>query len=214
MKPPAVPDQPVPVLTEPQLRALFAVCGGKDFEGRRDIALLMVLLDAGPRRSELLGMRLGDLDFEYDVVRGRQGRAGAGAAVRPQDRPGPGSLSAGPVTAPARPPERAVDQPAWAAHDLQAAGSARPPRPPGDIPAAPRPWHRHHPMLGATHPRRVDRQHRLPRAQIQRPPPAPALAGSYQRDLGPHRPQRCRAPCAVAPARPPARRPHRTRRPR
>jgi integrase len=94
MKPPAVPDQPVPVLTEPQLRALFAVCGGKDFEGRRDIALLMVLLDAGPRRSELLGMRLGDLDFEYDVVRGRQGRAGAGAAVRPQDRPGPGSLPA------------------------------------------------------------------------------------------------------------------------
>ena len=30
----------------------------------------MVLLDAGPRRAELLGMRLEDLDFEYDVVRG------------------------------------------------------------------------------------------------------------------------------------------------
>jgi hypothetical protein len=28
-KPPAVPDQPLPVLTEPQLRALFAVCSGK-----------------------------------------------------------------------------------------------------------------------------------------------------------------------------------------
>ena len=76
MKPPAVPDQPVPVLSEPQLRALFAVCGGKDFEARRDTALLMVLLDAGPRRSELLGMRLEDLDFEYDVVRvvGKGGR--------------------------------------------------------------------------------------------------------------------------------------------
>ena len=55
MKPPAVPDQPVPVLTEPQLRALFAVCAGKDFEARRDAALVMVLLDAGPRRAELLG---------------------------------------------------------------------------------------------------------------------------------------------------------------
>jgi site-specific recombinase XerD len=76
MKPPAVPDQPVPVLSEPQLRALFAVCAGKDFEARRDTALLMVLLDAGPRRSELLGMRLEDLNFEYDVVRvvGKGGR--------------------------------------------------------------------------------------------------------------------------------------------
>jgi site-specific recombinase XerD len=76
MKPPAVPDQPIPVLTEPQLRALFAVCASKDFEARRDTALLMVLLDAGPRRAELLGMRLEDLDFEYDVVRvlGKGGR--------------------------------------------------------------------------------------------------------------------------------------------
>jgi integrase len=69
----------VPVLTEPQLRALFAVCAGKDFEARRDTALLMVLLDAGPRRAELLGMRLEDLDFEYDVVhvvgKGGRGRA-------------------------------------------------------------------------------------------------------------------------------------------
>ncbi|HEV8163667.1 MAG TPA: tyrosine-type recombinase/integrase [Actinomycetota bacterium] len=68
MKPPAVPDQPIPILTEPQLRALFAVCVGRDFDARRDTALLMMLLDAGPRRAELLGMRLGDLNFEYDVV--------------------------------------------------------------------------------------------------------------------------------------------------
>jgi hypothetical protein len=38
---------------------LFAVCAGKDFEARRGTALLMMLLDAGPRRGELLGMRLG-----------------------------------------------------------------------------------------------------------------------------------------------------------
>jgi site-specific recombinase XerD len=76
MKPPVVPDQPIPVLGEPQLRALFAVCAGKDFDARRDTALLMVLVDAGPRRAELLGMRLEDLNFEYDVVRvlGKGGR--------------------------------------------------------------------------------------------------------------------------------------------
>jgi site-specific recombinase XerC len=89
MKPPAVPDQPVPVLTEPQLRALFGVCAGKDFEARRDTALLMVLLDAGPRRAELLGMRLEDLDFEYDVVRvvGKGGGSGpCPLAARPRWR--------------------------------------------------------------------------------------------------------------------------------
>jgi site-specific recombinase XerD len=76
MKPPAVPDVPIPILGELQLRALFAVCGGKDFDARRDTALLMTLLDAGPRRAELLGMRLEDLNFEYDVVRvvGKGGR--------------------------------------------------------------------------------------------------------------------------------------------
>jgi integrase len=69
MKPPAAPDVPIPILGEPQLRVLFAVCAGKDFDARRDTALLMTLLDAGPRRAELLGMRLQDLNFEYDVVR-------------------------------------------------------------------------------------------------------------------------------------------------
>jgi integrase len=55
---------------------LFAVCAGKDFDARRDTALLMMLLDAGPRRSELLGMRLDDIDPEYGVVivRGKGGR--------------------------------------------------------------------------------------------------------------------------------------------
>ena len=77
-KPPAVPDQPIPVLGEPQLRALFEACVGMDFDARRDTALLMLLLDAGPRRAELLGMHLDDLDFE-EVVRvvGKGGRARA-----------------------------------------------------------------------------------------------------------------------------------------
>ncbi|HZC99196.1 MAG TPA: tyrosine-type recombinase/integrase [Actinomycetes bacterium] len=69
LKPPAVPDQPVPVIGESQLQRLLAVCAGKDFEARRDTALIMLLVDAGPRRSELVGMRLDGIDFEYDVIR-------------------------------------------------------------------------------------------------------------------------------------------------
>lgn len=69
LKPPAVPEQPVPVIGESQLQRLLAVCAGKDFEARRDTALILLLVDAGPRRSELVGMRLDAVDFEYDVIR-------------------------------------------------------------------------------------------------------------------------------------------------
>jgi site-specific recombinase XerD len=76
MKPPTVPEQPAPVLTEELLRRLLATCAGKDFEARRDRALILLLLDTGGRRAEIAGMRLGDLDFEYGVVRvvGKGGR--------------------------------------------------------------------------------------------------------------------------------------------
>jgi integrase len=76
LKPPAVPDQPVPVIGELQLRRLLAVCAGKDFEARRDTAIILLLIDAGPRRSELADMRLDAVDFEYEVIRviGKGGR--------------------------------------------------------------------------------------------------------------------------------------------
>src|SRR6266545_1791849 len=52
LKPPAVPEQPVPVLDEMALHRLLDVCAGRDFESRRDTALILLLLDAGrrPRR--------------------------------------------------------------------------------------------------------------------------------------------------------------------
>jgi integrase len=61
--------------------AAFAVCAGKDFDARRDTALLTMLLDAGPRRSELLGMRLNDIDSEYGARVG--GNAPCPMATRP-----------------------------------------------------------------------------------------------------------------------------------
>jgi site-specific recombinase XerD len=68
MKPPQVPEQPAPALTEEALRRLLATCAGRDFEDRRDRALILLLLDTGGRLAEIAGMRLGDLNFEYDVV--------------------------------------------------------------------------------------------------------------------------------------------------
>jgi site-specific recombinase XerC len=79
MKPPAIPEQPVPVLPDEALRRLFAACAGKDFEARRDTAMIMLLLDSGARRAELVGLRVDDLDFEHDMARvigqGRRERA-------------------------------------------------------------------------------------------------------------------------------------------
>jgi site-specific recombinase XerD len=76
LKPPAVPEQPVPVLEEAALYRLLDVCAGRDFEARRDTALILLLLDAGPRRAEVAAMRLEDVDFDDSViwVRGKGSR--------------------------------------------------------------------------------------------------------------------------------------------
>jgi site-specific recombinase XerD len=87
MKPPAIPEQPIPILPDEALRRLFAACAGKDFEARRDTAMIMLLLDSGARRAELVGLRVDDLDFEHDVARviGRVDESGRfpSAARRP-----------------------------------------------------------------------------------------------------------------------------------
>jgi site-specific recombinase XerD len=79
MRPPMVPEQPVDILTDDELRRLLEVCKGNTFENRRDHALLRFLIDTGVRVSELTGLKVDDLDSETDVAfvmgKGRRGRA-------------------------------------------------------------------------------------------------------------------------------------------
>ncbi len=79
MKPPQVPEVPVPVLPGPQLEALLRTCAGKEFADRRDQALLRLFMDTGMRRGEMAGLTLEDVDFDQDVARvlgkGRRPRA-------------------------------------------------------------------------------------------------------------------------------------------
>jgi site-specific recombinase XerD len=79
MKPPAVPDKPIPVVPEDALRGLLAACAGKSFEARRDTAMITFLIDTGARRGEIAGLRIADLDFDLDVAlvlgKGRRERA-------------------------------------------------------------------------------------------------------------------------------------------
>jgi site-specific recombinase XerD len=68
MKPPIVPDKPVPIVPEDGLKRLLRVCAGNTFEARRDTALIMLLLDTGARRAEMVGLTLADVDLELDVL--------------------------------------------------------------------------------------------------------------------------------------------------
>lgn len=85
MRPPAVPEQPVPVLTIEQLQALIKAAAGKGFEELRDTALIRLFLDTGARCGEVAPLRIshgddpGDVDFEADVIhvmgKGRRARS-------------------------------------------------------------------------------------------------------------------------------------------
>jgi site-specific recombinase XerD len=79
MRPPAVPEQPVPILTDDELTRLLDAAKGNTFENRRDTAILRLLIDSGIRAGEIAGLGVADVDSEQDVIlvmgKGRRGRA-------------------------------------------------------------------------------------------------------------------------------------------
>ena len=76
MSPPAVPEQPVPVLTDEELVRLLATCKGAAFENRRDEAIIRLFVDTGIRAAELIGLTMDDVDLaaQLAVVTGKGGR--------------------------------------------------------------------------------------------------------------------------------------------
>ena len=76
MRPPALADDPPPVLTDSELAALLRVCAGTRFRDRRDRALLRLFIDTGARLAEVssLGWEDLDLDAGLAVVLGKGGR--------------------------------------------------------------------------------------------------------------------------------------------
>lgn len=79
MKPPTVPEEPPPVLSEDQMRALLKSCEGRGFEQRRDMALLRLFYDTGARAAEIAGLHVEDIDFDSSTIavmgKGRKPRA-------------------------------------------------------------------------------------------------------------------------------------------
>src|SRR5262249_25157605 len=76
VKPPRVPEQPVPVIGDDDLRRLLATCAGPTFGDRRDQAILRLFIDTGARRDEIASLRWrpgdparNDVDLDQGVVR-------------------------------------------------------------------------------------------------------------------------------------------------
>jgi integrase/recombinase XerC len=79
MRPPALPEAPVPLLSLDQLRALLKVCEGKEYPERRDTAIIRLFVDTGMRLSELTNLTVNDVDLSDGVAlvlgKGRRPRA-------------------------------------------------------------------------------------------------------------------------------------------
>jgi site-specific recombinase XerC len=76
MRPPKIPEKPVPVLPHDDIRRLLDSCAGKDFRDRRDLAIIRLFLDTGLRLEGMAGLRhnaddpeLSDVDLRSRVVR-------------------------------------------------------------------------------------------------------------------------------------------------
>jgi site-specific recombinase XerC len=76
MRPPKIPEQPVPVLPDEDVKRLLASCSGKDFRDGRDCAIVRLFLDTGIRLEGMAGLRynaddpeLSDVDLRSRLVR-------------------------------------------------------------------------------------------------------------------------------------------------
>jgi site-specific recombinase XerD len=79
LSPPTLKMKPVPIISDDDLTALLKACSGKEFNDKRDEALIRLLLDCGLRVSEACGLRLDQLDLDQGmaIVKGK------GSKVRP-----------------------------------------------------------------------------------------------------------------------------------
>lgn len=68
MHPPKVPEQPPPILRLDELKALLRTCSSRSFEDRRDEAIIRLFVDTGMRMSELVGLKVDEVDFDLDVA--------------------------------------------------------------------------------------------------------------------------------------------------
>ncbi len=89
MRPPKVEEKLTPILTLQEIKRLFDACSGKDFEARRDLALIRVFISTMARRAEVAGLRTSDdpavNDIDLDTGQARIHGKGARQRLVPLD---------------------------------------------------------------------------------------------------------------------------------
>jgi site-specific recombinase XerD len=78
---PKIPEQPVAILTEHELERLFKATSGKDFDSRRDHAIMRLFVDCGLRMHELTQLKVTDVDLDVHEVVYVMGKGGRQRAV-------------------------------------------------------------------------------------------------------------------------------------
>ena len=101
LSPPTLKMKPVPLVSDEELAALLKACAGKEFNDRRDEALIRLLLDCGVRVSEACGLRLDQLDLDQGIaiVRGKGNKVRPSTSVRVPHEPSIGTYGCALITA-------------------------------------------------------------------------------------------------------------------
>ena len=68
IKPPNIPLEPPPILSDDEVTAVLKACDGTSFEDRRDTAIVLTFLDTGMRRAELAGLTVDDINMDQQLV--------------------------------------------------------------------------------------------------------------------------------------------------
>src|SRR6266567_710107 len=100
-EPPSVPEDDRPVLTDEEVKAILrAIARAKDFESKRDEAMIRLLIDSRLRRTEVATLQLDQLDRDEHEVRVlvRAGRRGRPGGERRPPSPSTGTSGPGPST--------------------------------------------------------------------------------------------------------------------
>ena len=69
VQPPKTTRKIKQILTEPELAALLRACEGRDFEARRDMAIIRIFIDTGVRVSGLADVKTDDVSLAHKQVK-------------------------------------------------------------------------------------------------------------------------------------------------
>lgn len=78
LKPPKADSKVIPALSDDELRRLIKICQGKTLLDRRDEAIVRLMAETGMRASEVVALKVADVDLQRGLVTVRRGKGGKG----------------------------------------------------------------------------------------------------------------------------------------